>query len=118
MVTAPVLGYADYSLVLETDASNDGLGAVLSQVQDGKSRMIAYAERVLRGAECNMQNYSSKKLEMLVLKWVVTEKFMDFLLGDTCTVYTDNNPLFHILNQKNLSALDLSTMLGECTGKF
>ena len=44
LTTSPVLGFADYRLpfVLETDASNDGLGAVLSQVQDGKSRVIAY----------------------------------------------------------------------------
>ena len=74
MVTAPVLEYADYRLafVLETDASNDGLEAVVSQVQDGKSIVIACPGRGLRGAESKMQNYS--KLEMLVQKWAVTEK--------------------------------------------
>ena len=56
LTSAPILGYADYSqpFVLETNASNDGLGAVLSQVQDGRTKVIAYAIRGLRGGEKNM----------------------------------------------------------------
>ena len=41
-----------------------------------------------------MHNYSSTKLELLVLKWAVTEKkFHDYLLGSQFQVYMDNNPL-------------------------
>lgn len=45
LVSAPVLVYADFSLpfILEVDASFSGLGAVLSQEQDGKVRPLAYA---------------------------------------------------------------------------
>ena len=43
-----------------------------------------------------MSNYSSMKLELLALKWAVTEKFRDYLLGAEFTVFTDNNPLSYL----------------------
>ena len=103
-----MLGFANFNLpfVLETDAWNDSIGAVLSQVQDGKSKVIAYISRGLRGGEKNMDNYSSKKLELLALKWAVTEKLRDYLHSAHFTVYTDNNPLTHVLTQKKLPALE------------
>lgn len=102
LVTAPVLAYADFSLpfVLEIDASHSGLGAVLSQEQGGKVRPIAYASRGLRPPERNMSNYSSMKLELLALKWALTEKFREYLLGHKCIVFTDNNPLSHLESAK------------------
>ena len=47
-----------------------------------------------------MNNYSSFKLELLGLKWAVTEKFRGYLLGAKCTVLTDNNPLSHLQTAK------------------
>ena len=47
-----------------------------------------------------MCNYSSATLELLALKWAVTEKFRDYLLGLKFTVYTDNNPLAYIQTSK------------------
>lgn len=102
LVTAPVLAYADFSLpfILEVDASYGGLGAVLSQEQDGKVRPIAYASRGLSPTERNMNNYSSMKLEFLAIKWAMTEKFREYLLGHKCIVFTDNNPLSHLSSAK------------------
>ena len=102
MVAAPVLAYADFSLpfILEVDASHGGLGAVLSQEQGGKVRPIAYASRGLRPTERNMTNYSSMKLEFLALKWAVTEKCREYLWGNRCVVYMDNNPLSHLTSAK------------------
>ena len=40
------------------------------------------------------------KLELLVLKWAVTEKFHDYLLGLWFQVYTDNNPLTYVQESK------------------
>ena len=47
-----------------------------------------------------MHNYSSAKLEILVLKWAVTKKFWDYLLGSQFQVYMDNNPLAYIQESK------------------
>ena len=74
--TAPVLGYPDFSreFILEIDASLNGLGAILStQGKDGQIHVIAYASRSLHPSERSVHNYSSAKLELLALKWVVTE---------------------------------------------
>ena len=103
LCTAPVLGYPDFTreFILETDASLKGLGTILSQQQkDGSIRVIAYASRSLRPSERSMRNYSSAKLELLVLKWAVTEKFRDYLLGSRFQVYTDNNLLAYVQESK------------------
>ena len=102
LVTAPVLGFADFTkpFVLEIDASHAGLGAVLSQDHDGKLRPIAFASRGLRPTERNMSNYSSRKLEFLALKWAVTQKFREYLLGQKFVVFTDNNPLSYLQSAK------------------
>ncbi|XP_040264876.1 iroquois-class homeodomain protein IRX-6 [Bufo bufo] len=103
----PVLGYPDYQqpFHLYTDASKRGFGTVLSQVQEGKERVIAYASRSLRGAKKNDQNDSAFKLEFLALVWAVTEKFKDDLAATPFVAYTDNNPLVH-LNIAELGALE------------
>ena len=77
LTEAPVLGFADFSkpFILETDASFDGLGAILSQKQDdGRTKVIAYASRRLHPTERNEANYSSYKLEFLAMKWAICEK--------------------------------------------
>ena len=82
------------------DASHQGLGAVLSQDVGGQRRPVAYASRGLRASERNMDNYSAMKLELLGLKWAVTDKFREYLIGNKFTVLTDNNPLSHLQTAK------------------
>ena len=101
--TALVLGYPDFSreFILEIDASLNGLGTVLSQLgKDGQICVLAYASCSLHPSERSMHNYSSAELELLVLKWAVTEKFRDYLLGLQFQVYTDNNLLTYIMESK------------------
>ena len=103
LCSAPILTYPRFGhdFVLEVDASLKGLGAYLSQVdEDGKLRPVAFASRGLRGAECNYPDFSSFKLELLALKWAVSEKFKAYTLGSHCTVYTDHNPLAHLKTAK------------------
>lgn len=40
------------------------------------------------------------KLEFVVLKWAMIEKFCEYLLGNKCVVFTDNNPLSHLTTTK------------------
>jgi hypothetical protein len=53
-----------------------------------------------------MDNYSSMKLELLALKWAVTETFREYLLGARFEVYTDNNSLCYLKSAK-LGALEM-----------
>lgn len=103
LTSAPILGYADYTLPFElhTDASGIGLGAVLYQEQKGEKRVISYASRGLTKAE---KNYPPHKLEFLALKWAITDKFKDYLFGQQFTVWTDNNPLTYVLTTAKLDA--------------
>ena len=101
--TAPVLGYPNFTreFILEMDASLNCLGAILSQQdKDGNICVIAYASQSLCPSKRSMLNYSSAKLDLLVLKWSVTENFQDYLLGSWFQVYTDNNLLTYVQESK------------------
>ena len=102
---SPLLVYADFKAPfdLHTDASGDGLSAVLYQVQDGQKRVIAYASRSLSKSE---RNYPVHKLEFLALKWAITDKFHEYLYGSESQVYTDNNPLTYVLTTAKLDATE------------
>lgn len=107
LTSPPILAYPDFDLpfVLHTDASNEGLGAVLYQQQGNKLRVIAYGSRTLTPAEKNYHLHSGK-LEFLALKWAVCDKFRDYLYyASTFTVYTDNNPLTYVLSTAKLNAV-------------
>lgn len=69
-------------------------------------RPIAYASRALRGVERSIENYSSRKLEILALKWAVTEKFREYLISSTFAVLTDNNPLTYLQSKCKLKAVE------------
>ena len=104
-LTAPVLAFADFKkpFLLETDASIEGLGAVLSQKQDNnRYHPITYASRGLKGGELK---YHSSKLEFLALKWAVTEQFREYLQYQPFLLCTDNNLLTYVMMTPNLDAV-------------
>ena len=104
-MTAPVLAFADFEkeFQLETDASSEGLGTVLSQKQqDGKWHPIAFGSHELKEGEAK---YHSSKLEFLALKWAIMEQFREYLQYRPFTMLTDNNPLTFVLMTPNLDAL-------------
>ena len=104
-----VIAYPDFEspFFMTCDASNDGLGAVLYQKQNGVNRVISYASRTLSDAEKNYHLHSGK-LEFLALKWAITDRFSDYLkYGPSFVVYTDNNPLTYVMSTAKLNASGL-----------
>ena len=102
LITSPILAYPNFQqdFVLETDASHQGLGAVLSQVQsDGRSHPIAYASRGLTPAE---KNYGIADLETLAVVWSISH-FHYYLYGHKVTVYTDNSAVKAVLETSSPS---------------
>ena len=89
LCSSPVLAYPKPGLkyILDTDASDVGIDAVLSQVQDGKERVIAYASKKLNAQQ---QRYSVTRRELLA---VITfmNYFRHFLLGQKFLLRTDHS---------------------------
>ena len=107
LTSLPVMAFPDFtkSFVLDTDASQEGLGAVLYQEQEGKLRVLGYASGTLTPSEKNCHMHAGK-LEFLALKWAVTETFRDYLYYSTSfPVYTENNALTYVLSPAKLSAV-------------
>ncbi len=79
LTSEPVLRAPDFNcpFLLQTDASNTGLGAVLSQVQDGEEHPVIYISRKLTPAE---HRYAAVEKEALAAKWAVLE-LRYYLLG-------------------------------------
>ena len=97
---APLLVYLQEGggFVLDTDASDDAIGAVLSQVQDGKERVVAYGSFVLSTAQ---RNYCVTRRELLAIV-VFTKHFRHYLLGNKFKVRTDHNSLIWLMRFKNI----------------
>lgn len=99
LIQEPVLGVVDPSkpFVLQTDASNLGLGAVLSQQGVNGEHPVAYASRKLLPREVK---YSVIEKECLAIVWAL-RLFHVYLYGQDFTIETDHQPLSWLGRMKN-----------------
>jgi hypothetical protein len=88
--------------IVAADASHNGLGAVLLQVDpQGNRRPISYASRSLSDTE---KRYAVIEKEALAATWAC-EKFSDYILGTTFALETDHRPLVPLLSSTDLAKL-------------
>ena len=78
---------------MDTYASDKAIGAVLSQVQGGKVRVVAYGSFVLSMAQ---RNYYVTRKEFLAIV-VFTKHSRHYLLGNKFKVGTDHNSLIWLM---------------------
>ena len=92
-------------LVLATDASDYGVGAVLShKMKNGTERPIGYVSRSLQEAE---KKYSTLEKKTLAIIFGV-KKFHPFLYGHRFIIKTDHKPLEGLLNTKKRNSFSSS----------
>ena len=92
LVNVPILGFPDLEkqFILDTDASDSGIGAGLSQKDEARvERVIAYASRVLSKAE---RRYCVTQRELLAVVTFV-QHFRPYLLGRRFVLCTDHGLL-------------------------
>ena len=99
LTSTPVLAYPTKNgeFVLDTDASNTCIGAVLSQFQEGEERVVAYASAHLQKVQ---QRYCVTRRELLAVVRFARQ-FRHYLLGRHFTLRTDHNSLTWLFRFKS-----------------
>src|SRR3569832_84803 len=85
------LAFPDFTkpFIVQTDASKEGIGAVLSQLDGDLEKPIAFASRTLSKPE---KNYSTMEQEALAIVWGL-KYFRPYIYGHKIILYTDHAPI-------------------------
>lgn len=91
LIQAPVLSCPNFDqpFIVQCDASDFGLGAVLTQVQDNEERVICYLSRSLTK---NERKFTTTEKECLAVLFAI-EKLRPYIEGTKFTVITDHYSL-------------------------
>ena len=101
LTNAPIMSTPNFNelFILELDACEYGLGAVLAQEYNKRKFVIAYASRTLSPAE---RNYSATEREALAIVWA-TQHFRPYLEGTKVVIRSDCKALQWLKNAKDIS---------------
>lgn len=102
LTSPPLLSYPNFKepFILHTDASDVVIGAILSQGELPRDKLICYFSQTLSPAE---SRYSTIEKELTaVIK--ATQKHAHYLKGRKFTIVTDHRPLTYLFNTKNMNA--------------
>ncbi|GFX21614.1 hypothetical protein TNCV_1400281 [Trichonephila clavipes] len=99
LTSSPILIYpqTDKPFILDTDASNESVGEVLSQEIDGQERVVAYWSKCLSKPE---RNYCVTRKELLAIVKAI-EHFHHYLYGQKFLLRTDHASLTWLMNFRN-----------------
>ncbi len=99
LTSSPILAYPNPAgrFILDTDASNHGIAAVLSQEQNGVERVISYYSRTLNKPE---RRYCVTRKELLAIVASV-RNYHHYLYGKEFLIRTDHGALRWLMNFKN-----------------
>ena len=99
LTTAPILSYPvmGKDFILDTDASQFTVGAVLSQEHDGKERVIAYMSKTMNKSELQ---YCTTRKELLAVITAL-KHFHIYLIGQKVRLRTDNSAVSWIRTLRN-----------------
>ena len=101
LVSAPILSLPkeEGMYILDTDASAEGMGGVLQQMQDGELRVISYNSKSLSKTE---RNYCVSRQELLAIVYHIM-LWKCYLWGNHFIVRTDHSSLRYLISFKNPS---------------
>jgi hypothetical protein len=110
LCTAPVLGYPrpGEKFIVDTHASNTGIGGVVSQIQDDHERVVAYFSKTLSKAE---RNYCVTRRELLLILKIL-EHLHKYLYGQEFNLLANHSALTS-LTREQLADDDLWQLLQE-----
>ena len=100
LVSSPVLAFpeTDGDYILYTDASNNGVGAVLAQEDgEGRERVISYASKAFSGSE---KSWTTTEKEAYAVVWAL-QYFHPYVYGRKVVIYTDHKALKWLKNIKH-----------------
>lgn len=99
LTSSPILANPDYArpFIIQTDASNYGVGAVLLQGEGDDERVISFMSKKLSPAE---QKYQTTERECLAVLMAI-DKFRPYIEGVKFTVVTDHASLLWLQNLRD-----------------